>query len=116
MNVLDSRGVTLVVGVGKVFIFIVWRGIPAQASEGVGGPRGEALVAGAIKVVVIGDSEFQDDLRFVLGSRLFIARRYDQNMVYQQYPCDLLDNRSVVIGRSVVIQRSVVSGRSVVIG
>jgi len=49
VNVLDNRGVILV-GVGNIFILIAWRGISAQTSGGVGAPRGEALVAGAIRV------------------------------------------------------------------
>jgi len=90
LTLLDSLGVILLIGDNNVFV--VRRVIPAQAI-------GAGVGAGAIKVVVIGRSQFQNDLRFALGWGLFIARRYDQNMVYQQYPCNLLDIRSVVIGR-----------------
>jgi len=34
--------------------------------------------------VVSDNSEFQKDIRFEFGLRLFIARRYRQNMVYQK--------------------------------
>jgi len=92
LTLLDSQGVIVV---GDDNFFIVCCVIPARAAVG---HRGEALDAGATKVVVIGDSGFQKDLQFALGSRLFIARRYDQNMVYQQYPYNLLDSQSVDIG------------------
>jgi hypothetical protein len=49
VNVLDSWGAILVVGVGNVFIVIVRRDIPARGGEAAGRP--EVLVAGAIRSV-----------------------------------------------------------------
>ena len=81
MNVLDNRDVILV-GVGNVFILIVWRDISAQSSGGVGAPRGGALVTGAISVGWLSATQdFPNDLRFLLGLGLSVAGRYGQNMV-----------------------------------
>ena len=78
MNVLDSRDVVGVIGVGNVFIIIVCRGSSARASGGAGGPRGEVLVSGGITVAT---PDFPNDLRFALGSRPFVAGRQGQNTV-----------------------------------
>lgn len=58
MNLLDSWPVILVVGVGNALI--ACHSSPARASDAVDGHRGEALVDGAIKMVVIGGSEFPE--------------------------------------------------------
>jgi len=83
VNRLESRDVILIVGVENAFV--VCQGILALASRTVDGHRGATVVAGrAIKGVVSHDSEFQQDIRFEFGLRLFIARRYRQNMVHQK--------------------------------
>jgi hypothetical protein len=96
LNLLGSRGVIFFVGVGNVFI--ACHDIPARARDG---QRGDALVAGAINVVVIGDTEFLDGLRFALGSRLSTAGRYGVRTwcIQKKIPCNLLDSQRAVIWR-----------------
>jgi len=55
------------------------------------------VIIDVIRVVIIDDPEFQRDLLFELVSRLFIARRYGQNMVYPKDPRHLLNSQYVVI-------------------
>ena len=58
MTLLDSWPVILVVGVGDALI--ACHSNPVRAIDAVDGHRGEALVGGAIRVEVIGDSEFPE--------------------------------------------------------
>ena len=82
MNPLDNRDVILVVGAGNVSI--VCQDIPTRANNANAGHRGEGfVVVRAIRVVSYRRLQVPKDLRAALDSRLFIARRYGQNMVYQ---------------------------------
>ena len=77
MNLLDSLPATLVVRVGNALIACDNKS-PTRTSDAVDGYRGDALVDGAIKVIVklLATQSFQNVLRFAVGLKPFIARKY----------------------------------------
>ena len=79
MNLLDRRDVILVFGV-----FPICQDRPARASNAIDGHRREGRIA-VRTIEVVGYWRLQGPkyVRFAVGSKLFIARRYGQNMVYQ---------------------------------
>ena len=82
MNLLDNRGVILDREVAKASI--ICQDIPTRTNSASAGHRAEGfVVVRAIKVVSYRRPQVPKDLRAALDSRLFIARRYGQSMVYQ---------------------------------